>query len=403
VDYRSKIGWDKMDCFENIRFNDSKWRLFVSFLSIASLMSLLFCASCSSDAPVRVDSEAEGLKIGALLSLSGDAAFFGDTELDAVKMAVEEANADAKDGQNISLLVEDIGTLNTADAITAMNKLRDIEGVFAAVGPTWDMAGLSETAGSERFLMVSSSNSEGVEASVDFPYHYVTLHPTKAETKALAKFVKSRGVSRVAVMRDQDPFSSSMAANFMESAKTEGLEIDEIITQNGDSDFRTPLMKMMDGKPEAIFACFATEEPRGPLVKQMKELGIRIPVLGPSSVETPTMLKDYGQYVDGMIYYAYPRFTQVQKEFDERYRAKYGKYPSAPVAANAYDAATILISALRSGAKDADEVKRFLDGDEFPSVAFGKLKFDSKGYPTLDSVSIDIKTIKDNEYIVAEK
>ncbi len=73
--------------------------------------------------------------------------------------------------------------------------------------------------------------------------------------------------------------------------------------------------------------------------------------------------------------------------------------PTGPAAPNAYDAAKVIIEALKLGAQSAEEIKEVLKSTEFPSIVFGKLKFDKKGFVSLESADIIIKTIKNGEFV----
>src|SRR5512133_50730 len=77
----------------------------------------------------------EPLKIGALLAVTGPAAFLGAPEARTLEMLVQDLNAKGGvDGRRIELVVKDTGG-NPEKAISFAKQLVDEDGVFAIIGP----------------------------------------------------------------------------------------------------------------------------------------------------------------------------------------------------------------------------------------------------------------------------
>lgn len=345
----------------------------------------------------------QAYKLGALLSLTGEGAYFGEGEREAVQMAVEEANAQGGiGGTDIELIVEDIGTLDTQKAMNALLKLKNIYKVYAVVGPTWDMPALALRAEEEKVVLVSPDNTESVEKEQNLDYFFSTFHPQRSELTALAVFAREQEFNTIAIVKDIDIFSNTVASLFREEAEKRGLQIiDEIaIYPEAQSDYRTVLAKLKQSPFDAVLETFADEAPRGPLIKQKIELGLEVPILGTSAVETQGLLDNYGKYIkNNTLFYAFPRVTEEQRAFYERFEKEYGRKPSGPAAPNAYDAAGVLIEAWKRGARDAEGVKTILGSLEFKSATFGTLTFDDKGFVSLESADMLIKTVRDGEFV----
>lgn len=170
-------------------------------------------------------------KLGAILSLTDEGASFGEGELQAIQMAVEEVNdSGGVNGRKVELTVEDIGTLDTPKAINALMKLKSVHHIYAAVGPTWDMPGLALRAEQEHVVLVSPDNTEGVEKDQSLEYFFSTYYPKRSELHKLAVFAREQGLDAIAIIKDIDIFSNTVAALFREEARKQDLQIVDEIT-----------------------------------------------------------------------------------------------------------------------------------------------------------------------------
>ena len=365
-------------------------------------VGILFITSCTTGSIVKEQDEV--VKIGALLSLTGDAASFGEGELKAIQLAIDEENQrGGVNGKEIKLVVEDTGTLDTVTAITALRKLFYVDKVKAVIGPTWDMPGVSIVAEQENIVLVSPDNTEGVESEQNLEFFFSTWHPQGAEMDTLAEFAQRNNYNKIVIIRDDDVFSQTVADGFEKTAKDKNIEIlGNYIVLVDSKDFRTELLKIREQGADAILATFASEIPRGPLLRQIKELGLDVKVLGTAVVENNDLLENYADYAEETVFYTYPRVNNAQIEFFDRYRERYKVEPVGPAAPNAYDAAKIIISALRQGAENSDEIKEILNSQEFPSVAFGELRFNDKGFVSVESTDIAIKTVRNKEFVMID-
>lgn len=361
----------------------------ISKLFLITLL-LVFLTSCTT--------EPESVKIGVLVDLTGPAAFFGEDELRAFQLAIDEENS--KGSTQFKLVVED-SHFDTTQSITALKKLVYVDNVPVILGPTWDMPAVSQAANEEKVVMIADSNTPGVEQDQNLPYIFSTLFSVRRELSELSKFSKTKNINKVVILRDTDLFSQVISTLFKQAASTNLLIVDELTVLTGETDFKTTLLKIGLESTDAIFYTFATEEQKPLIIKQLYELGWRKPLLSVSSSESPTLLKNAGQYLKEIpLYYAVPQFDQ--SEFLAKFRQKYNMLPTSPVATNAYDAANIAISALKNTDGSPEKIKDYLMSNTFPSITFGTLKFDEIGHVDDKTSNYIIKTARENQFIRVE-
>jgi ABC-type branched-subunit amino acid transport system substrate-binding protein len=106
----------------------------IFFRSLCALILLLPLMAAAEDTNLK------RTKLGAIVSLTGDAARNGRNWLEGAQLAIDELQAE---GRQISLVVEDDGTV-PARVATSFVKLATVDRVGGIIGGTWDF--LAETA-----------------------------------------------------------------------------------------------------------------------------------------------------------------------------------------------------------------------------------------------------------------
>jgi len=134
-------------------------------------------------------------------------------------------------------------------------------------------------------------------------------------------------------------------------------------------------------------------------MKQAKELGIDLPMLGADTWETPEVIEIGGDAVEGAVFSTFfaseVPITDMSKVFLDAYREKFEKEPAA-VTALAFDAYLVALDAIeRAGSTDSAAIRDALEAtDNYPGAA-GTISFDENGDAVKSAV---IKTIKNGEF-----
>ena len=360
----------------------------ITVLMLVLAMVSSFITGCSSKTAVN----SNDIKIGANIELTGSVANYGEQALSGLKLAVKEVNAAGGVlGKQITLVVAD-NKSEPSEATNATTKLITQDKVVAIIGP----------AVSSNFLAASQ-----VAQDNKIP----ALTPTGTNEKITFENGKVKPYSFRSCFTD--PFQGTVMANFAANslkAKTAAIYIDsssdyskglaevfeKVFTQNGgtivakeaylqkDSDFRAGLTKIKSTNPETVFIPGYYEEV-GKIVKQSRELGIQIPLLGTDGWTDGKLVEIAGVDALNNTYYsnhfsAQDKDTNVAK-FVEAYKKEYGKEPSV-FAALGYDAGLLMIDAIkRAGSAEPQKIRDALENTKNFQASTGLLSLDANHNP----------------------
>lgn len=338
------------------------------------------------------------IPIGGLFALTGYGAQWGSAEHQGALLAIEEANAQGGiDGTPLRLIAEDTRTDPTT-TVTALRKLVNADSVRFVIGPTWEASTVAAAPlASELGIVLATPSAYKSIEDQHARTLFSTYPPYEHEIASLKGLFAEEGLSRFAIIADEEFFSETMVGIFEgEARKNNWTVAGKYLHPTGAHDYRTALLKIERQQADAIYAPLADDNDKGLLMRQLKETGLGVRVISTASTENPSLLKSHGDAIEGIIY-PYPVEAQGYDAFSERYEARFGTEPESPSAATAYDAARLLVMALRSGAHDPEAVSAYLhDIDEFEGAS-GILTFDPNGI--MKSKDHLIKTVCGGEFV----
>ena len=219
--------------------------------------------------------------------------------------------------------------------------------------------------------------------------------PTLTNTNApLAKWAAEQVGKKIAIISDTTDYGIANVKSFDKFFTEAGGTI--VATETapvGTTDFRTVLTKIKAGAPDAIyFGGVVTEA--GLVRQQMVELGMKQPMIGVDGFYDPEFIKIAGPAADGTISGVVKeegnaKLTQLTADYNG---AKFSE-PMGPYTKNAYDAANIIIAALKqAGVKDRAAIAKAIRDIQYDG-AMGHTSFDSNGQTTLP-VDLELREVK---------
>ena len=341
----------------------------------------------------------DSIQVGAILTLSGDAAPYGESAKNAIEMGVKEVNSsDLLKGMKISIVYED-DQLDPKTGVTAFKKLTEIDKVPYVIGPLTSSVALAiaPLANEKRTILLSpSASSPALTKAGD--YFFRNVASDEFETRVMAQYAyENLNLKRVGIIHLNNDFGVGYREFFTSFFNKSGgnVVIAEAYEQ-GATDFRTQLLKIKSAKVDGIYIIGYKE--MGRVLRQAKEMGIKSQFLSYSAIEDPDILNQAGNSAEGLVYtrqsFDPDDPQEVVKNFSSSFRKLY-KHSPDPYAALAYDSIMILANAIAKGGNNPERIKSALYKTEnFPGVT-GKTSFDSNGDVTK---TVSIKKIKDRNF-----
>ncbi len=326
-------------------------------MSKSRVLSIILAAVMVVTATLGVGA-AETFKIGVVGPTTGPVATYGLSVIDAVVMAVEEVNAKGGIlGQQVQLIIED----NKADATETSNAFRklisrdQVHAIIGAVVTANSIVGGQIAQMMKVPMITPTSTAEKVTQAGDYVFRACLIDPVQG--RIMANFAyNTLGLREVAVLTARtNDYSVGLEEVFVETFEGLGGKIvAKESYSEGDQDFRAQLTKIRAQNPEAVYVPgYYTEA--GLIAKQMRQLGMNQPILGPDGFDSPKLFEIGGDAVYGSYFtnhYHPEAGDEVSQRFVDNYRAKYGKDPDG-FAALGYDAAMILFNAIERAGEAA--------------------------------------------------
>lgn len=355
---------------------------------------LVFLAGCGTPA-----STANEIKIGVNMELSGAVASYGESTMSGIQMAIDEINAAGGiNGKKISIVKYD-NKSDAAEATTLASKLMTQDKVIAVLGPATSGATKAEIPGANKSKVpVISGSATADDVTVANgkvqDYAFRICYNDSFQGTVVANFaLKNLSFTKGVILLDSsNDYGKGLADTFTKAFKAANGTIaatEAYVT--GDTDFKSILTKIKDLDYQFIFISGYYNE-AGLIIKQARELGIKVPVLGADGFDSPKLLELAGAAALNDVYYSnhYSSLDQdelVQK-FIKDYKAKNNADPNA-FNALGYDLAKFAADAIGRAAKlDGESVKAALEATKDFKGVTGTITVDPATHNPIKSIVI---------------
>lgn len=317
---------------------------------------------------------AEEFKIPAMVGLTGASAVFGQAELEAYTLAIEEWNAKGGlNGKQIVLELEDTQT-DQRQILSAFQKLA-LENSSVILGPTWldTYQALIPLAKQKDILLVTPSASQEAltKENADWPISY--YHNSTLEIKVLIENLKSRGLEKIGLIYQQEPFAEMIRKLLLQNLPAPTVDL---AMQAGEVDFNASLLKLKRNLPDVLIIFVWDESSLAALLKQIRQ---HLPSLKLATVHDGEGWLKNKAFLTHLPQLIYSKFLLSDPSFTDKFTKRFGHEPIL-TASNAYDAMQAVLSAIQSGQKTGSEIQNYLLNNQIKTVTFGDFKFDENRY-----------------------
>lgn len=341
--------------------------------------------------------EAETIKIGCVLDLSGELAPMGAKMLDGARLAVEEINADGGVlGKQVELVEED-GATDPAKGFDRVKKLVEIDGVQVIVGPMiTPTSELSIPYAKEHKIPLITMSATGVPLSelAGTEWYFRTCLRDDAQGRVLADVVMDKGYTALATIVLDSTYGKGLEKGIvdgLQEAGWQGKHVASIRYDIAKKDYRTELQQIKDSNADVVLAVTYADD--GIIIfKQALEMGLdKIAWLGCDGNYGSGLFKEASsaEFMEKAIVAGTRTVGSgaVYEKFVPAYTAKFGAPPET-YCDTTYDAVWAAAKAIKAaGVYDGDAIRAALVELEFDG-ATGHLSFNEVGDRTSGAFEI---------------
>ena len=371
-------------------------------LFMALLFALSFMAGCAPKAATPAG-DAETVKVGLNYELSGAVSTYGQSLTAGVELAIAEINAAGGVlGKQIEIVKID-NKSDTTEAANASTRLATRDKVVAILGPatSGNTKAASPPAMENKVPLISASATDD-DVTVDSngnvrEYIFKTCFSDSFQGVTMANFAYGDlNAKKVAILFDNtSDYAKGLTKSFKETYEgLGGAVVKEEAYQAKDTDFKAVLTNIKGANPEVLYVPGYYEEV-GLIVRQARELGLNVAILGADGYDSPKLAEIAGAGALNDVYYTnhYSSMDTAPEitAFRDAYKAKHNAEPDA-FNALGYDLGYFFADAVtRAGEATPEKVKDALASTVDFKAITGTLSIDENHNPVKAVTILEVK------------
>ncbi|KQL54473.1 ethanolamine utilization protein EutJ [Heyndrickxia shackletonii] len=371
---------------------------------VGIMMSLLLStgviAGCGSASTGGSGKDSKTIVIGENLELSGGVASYGSSADKGIALALEEINKKGIDGKKLKIVKVD-NKSDQQEATSAALKLITQNKVSAIIGAatSGDTLAQVQIVDKKKVPLITTS---GTASNItydkgklnEFVFRTCFIDPFQGVVSANFASNNLNAKNAAIFIDSSSDYAKGLASNFKDTFTKNGGKIaKEEAYLAKDTDFRAQLTNIKAKNPDVIFVPGYYEEV-GLIVKQARDLGINVPIMGGDGWDSPKLVELAGAKAlnNTFITNHYSSGnTEDQKvqDFVKAFKDKYGQEPDG-FNALGYDSLYLIADAIkRAGSGDPVKIKKALEETKDLQLVTGTFTFDDKHNPVKSAVILE--------------
>jgi branched-chain amino acid transport system substrate-binding protein len=360
----------------------------------------------------------EPIKIGAFFALSGPAATIGTPSKLVALMVVDKINqAGGIKKRPLELIMAD-NESDPTKALTAAKRLVENDKVVALIGPDRTDSGMAVKPYIEKVQIptLMTVGGDPVITVPTFQWVFKTPQRTSVAVKKTFDYLKKQKLTKIALITATDGFGKDGLKWLEQLAPEYGLEIvsSEAFAAT-DTDMTPQLVKIKDSPAQAL-VCW-TIGPAGALVaKNVKQLGMKIPLLQCHGQPDPKYIELAGEAAEGSIMPSTKLMVANQLpdndpqkavilEFIRLYKDVYHydqQYPINTHSGYAWDAIYLLANAMRQVGSDPEALRSAIEQTKGYIGISGIYSLSAEDHNGLDTSSMVMVKIEKGQWVLLQ-
>lgn len=343
------------------------------------------------------EKDTSSIKIGVSAALTGESAIWGQNGLAGIELATKEINdRGGVNGKKIELIVED-DKASPQEIANAVNKLINIDKVVALMissgsGATSVAVPIAQKNGIPTIVSIATAPS--ITQTGD--YIFRVMPSDLSQGKFAADFISERlNKKNVAILYVKNAWGEGLKDEF----KKEFLAINGKVAYEGgiletDTDLKVELLKVRNSGAEILYF---PVYPNSALIgfKQIKELGINLPIIGGDAIDGNEILQSS---VSEDIMYTLSKINSPE-EFAKRINSLKGfeNLKTNIGAAPSYDGAKILFEAIGKAGINGAMIKNELSKTYYFGVSNPIIEFNESR--EINNPEFEVKIVRNQQAV----
>ena len=276
---------------------------------------------------------ANDFKVGFIMSLTGPSAVLGKVTLEGAKVGVKMINSTGGiGGAKVRLVICDVKSSEQQAVICARRlAFQDKVNMMVGTGSTPQTLAILPTVAAAKIPLFSVTGSPRPYRPVK-KYVFKAIQSLGDQIPLLVQYLKRKKLNRVYVIHDNGPLGQAIGGIFKKVVAGAGIKVlgTELYSPT-DTNMTAQVTRMRAAKPDAVLNIAITPPAGALIVKTMKQLGMNVPILVGSNLQSRGFVKLAGDAVGNIVF---PAGKVVLKELPAddpvrgpimRFRAEFAK------------------------------------------------------------------------------
>jgi branched-chain amino acid transport system substrate-binding protein len=374
-------------------------------MRMVKAVAVLACAALLAASPAVAGT----IKIGAILAVTGPAAFLGAPEAKTLEMLRDDINAKGGiNGNTIELVIKD-SQGKPESAVSFAKQLIEEEKVFAIIGPstsgeTMAIKGIAEEG---KTLLLSCAAAEVIVKPVA-KYVFKTPQMDRDAVLRIFQQLKKLGKTKVGVLSSNTGFGKAGKEQIEKLAGENGITVvASEVYDKAATDLSAEVTKIKAAGVEALIN-WSIEPAQSIVLKNVRQIGLDVPIFQSHGFGNIKYVEAAGAAAEGVIFPAGRLLVaetlpdsnpqkSVLLAYKKAYEAKY-KEEASTFGGHAYDAMLILQKAVAVAGADREKVRGAIEGLKGVVGTAGVFSFSPEDHNGLGTDAFEMLTVKGGKF-----
>jgi branched-chain amino acid transport system substrate-binding protein len=371
-------------------------------------------SACAALLAVLPAAAAETIKIGAILAVTGPAAFLGAPESKTLEMLAAQVNAAGGiKGMKVELVIKDSAG-DAEKALSMAKQLVEEEKVFAIIGPSTsgESMKIKQYMDENATLLLSCAAAEAITTPI-LKWVFKTPQNDANAVRWIFTDMKKKGLKKIGVLASNSGFGKAGQGQLEKLAPEFGIEIAISETYAKDEVDLDAVVTKLKAKEVQAVVNWSIEPAQSKVPVSIRKMGWNVPVYQSHGFGNVKYAEACGPAAEGILFPAGRLLvadvlpdTHPQKALLVKYRKDYEAATSeAPstFGGHAYDAFTLLAKAIELGGADKEKARTALEGLKGFVGTAGVFNFSPEDHNGLGMDAFELLTVnKSCKFVLAQ-